>query len=72
MTAGELRSILSKFPDNTRVVVSRESDGETELFGIDGIDLHTGHPGRDSHGKAGFRVDRTGPTTWCFIEISPE
>jgi hypothetical protein len=72
MTVGELRSKLSKFPDNTSVVVCRESDGETELFGIDGMDLHTGHPGRDSRGKAGFTVDHTGPATWCFIEISPE
>jgi hypothetical protein len=72
MTVGELRNKLSKFPDNTSVVVYRELDNDQECFGIDGVDLVTGNSSRGSDGNMRVAFDRTGSATWCFIQISRE
>ncbi len=73
MTVGELREQLSKFPDDTNVVVLWEDeDTEQHLFGIDGIALQSGTPCRDSRQKAGFTYEKGGPATWLFISVSPE
>jgi hypothetical protein len=69
MTVGELRNRLSKIPDNAHVVVFRELRNDHECFEIDSVDLKTGTPSPE-HGKLRFAFDRTGPATWCFIEIS--
>jgi hypothetical protein len=73
MTVQKLREQLSRFPDDTNVVVLWEDEEmEQHLFGIDHIALQSGTPRRDSEQRAGFTFEKDGPSTWLFISISPE
>ena len=72
MTVRELRDKLSKFDDETRVVVYTEDKASVQWFEIDDVSIHAGTPSRSHEGKVRFAFDSEGETHWVLISVSAE
>jgi hypothetical protein len=72
MTVKQWRDELSKYDDDTDVVLLSEEGARIRCFDVTAFSLQKGTPSRDRNNKPQFSFDSNGSTAKLFISVTQD